>query len=178
MDLGLHLSTPEQEAAECYVRLRGSRQASDLGYLCQALAAHVLLRLGFGIRQICTTGHPDIVACRGESEFRFEIEAQVGRPRLRQLTTQDFSGLISARSVGYFGLLEPGTPPKWTLVDVTRLARRSGPIPQSVLHSLRDKHQSDSWTNEMTGLLAGSCRLLEVVSYEELRRQALHGMGL
>ena len=178
MALDSHLSKPEEQASACYDRLREYRQASELGYLCQALAAHILLRLGFVIREIATTGHPDIVAYHGETEFRFEIETQVGKPRLRQLTTQDFKGLISSRSVGYFGLLQPGTPPKWTLVDVARLVRRSGTIPQSVLHSLKDKDQSDSWTSEMTGLLAGSCRLLEVVTYEELRCQALDGRGL
>lgn len=60
----------------------------------QALAAHVLLRLNCHVKKINQFGHPDIVAIKNSEELRFEVEAEVNRPRPRQLTKEDFASLI------------------------------------------------------------------------------------
>ena len=68
-------------ARECIERIRSSISPSEFGYKIQALAAHVLLRLGYRIDSINQSGHPDIVAVRNGGEFRFEVEAEVTGPR-------------------------------------------------------------------------------------------------
>ena len=93
------------QATECIEQMRLSVEPPEFGYKIQALAAHVLLRLDCQVQEINQYGHPDIVATRDAEELRFEIEAEVGGPRLRQLTNQDFASLIdSSGAVGYLCL--------------------------------------------------------------------------
>ena len=70
----------EAAASECLQRIRAGTDASGFGYKIQALAAHVLVRLGYRVKEVNSSGHPDIAAARNGREFRFEIEAEVAGP--------------------------------------------------------------------------------------------------
>lgn len=173
-------SQPDGQCArECIDRIRDGVSPAEFGYKVQALAAHVLLRLGYRIDAVNQLGHPDIVADWGGREFRFEVEAQVGRPRPRKLTDADFAALIGAGSaIGYYALAIAFPAPKWIIVPASELAHRTLPSANMLLEALSDKPFSDEWTNEYVSLLCDSCNRIIVSSFTDLSRMALSGQVL
>ena len=166
------------QAAACIEDMRLNVRAAEFGYKVQALAAHVLLRLSFQIHAINQSGHPDIVATRGTEQYHFEIEAEVGRPRLRRLKEEDFASLVGVPGVlGYFALAIGFPTPRWVLVPAERLQSRN-PSPNVLLESLSDKDFSHAWTMEYQGLLSKECRRILESSFATLCERALPGNGL
>ncbi len=85
--------------------MHSKSSATDFGYKIQALGGHVLLRLGYQVSAVKQSGHPDIIASIGGIEYRFEVESEVTRPRLRKLTAADFDSLVNVPNViGYYAL--------------------------------------------------------------------------
>ena len=165
-------------ASECIEDMRLSVSPTGFGYIVQALAAHILLRLDYQVTAINQIGHPDVVAARGGQELRFEVEAEVGRPRSRQLADEDFASLIdSSDAVGYFALAISFPTPRWVLVPAERLLRRKS-SPNVLLESLSDRDFSDAWTFEYLNLLNDQCHRIRRVSFPMLRASALAGRGL
>lgn len=168
-----------QGARECVDRIRDGVSPAEFGYKVQGLAAHVLLRLGYRIDAVNQLGHPDIVADWGGREFRFEVEAQVGRPRPRKLTDADFAALIGAGSaIGYYALAVAFPAPKWIIVPASELAPRAQSYPNMLLEALSDKPFSNEWTSEYASLLCDSCNQIIASSFATLRAMALSGNGL
>ena len=166
-------------ARECIDRIRDGVSPAEFGYKVQALAAHVLLRLGYRIDAVNQSGHPDIVADWGGREFRFEVEAQAGRPRPRKLTAADFDALLGAGSaIGYYALAVAFPAPKWIIVPARELAYRTLPSANMLLEALSDKPFSDEWTSEYVSLLGDSCNQIIASSFTDLSRMALDGKGL
>ena len=119
------------DASECIERIRSSVSPVKFGYKIQALAAHVLLRLGYQIDAIKRSGHPDIVAVRNGREFRFEVEAEAFGPRPRKLTAADLASLTEAPNiVGYYALAISFPKPYWVLVPASILARQNSACPK------------------------------------------------
>ena len=166
-------------ARECVDRIRSAVSPAEFGYKVQAMAAHVLLRLGYRVDSVNQSGHPDIVASRGGLEFRFEVEAQVGRPRLRKLTDADFSSLIGAGGVtGYYALAIAFPSPRWVLVPAVDLVGRTYASPNMLLEAISDKDYSVEWTREYNLLLCQSCRQIRSASFSTLSEMAMSGRGL
>lgn len=165
-------------AIECIERLRYSVSPSEFGYKIQALAAHILLRLGYTITAINQYGHPDITAIRSGNEYRFEVEAQAGSPRLRQLTDADFESLIGVRNaIGYYALAISFPSPYWIVVPASKLVGRPA-SPNILMEALSDAEYSAEWTREFVGLLREKCQLVRLATFSDLSRMALAGRGL
>ena len=162
-------------AAECLEQLRLMVPPNEFGYRVQGLAAHVLMGLGYRIGAINPSRHPDIVAIKDGREVRFEVEAEVGRPRLRQLTDADFESLTEVpTSVGYYALAICLPTPYWVLVPAQKLIDRP-PSPNILLEALSDKEYSAEWTREYIKLLEGAGRRIGLASFGDLRQMALNG---
>lgn len=166
-------------ARECIDRIRSDASPAEFGFKVQALAAHVLLRLGYQIDAVNQSGHPDIVATWAGREFRFEVEAEVGRPRPRKLTDADFASLIGdSGAIGYYALAIAFPAPKWVLVQASKLAGRNYPSSNMLLEALSDKDYSLEWSREYNLLLCQSCRQIKSASFSVLSEMARTGRGL
>lgn len=165
------------QAATCIENLQLSVSSAEFGYKVQALAAHVLSRLDFGIEEINRSGHPDIVATRGMDTLHFEIEAEVAGPRLRQLTEADFSALTNLPGgSGYFALAIGFPTPRWVVVPAERLTHRK-PSSNVLLEALSDSGFSNNWTHAYIDLLNRECRRISRASFSEICERALTGHG-
>ena len=157
-------------ASECIDDIRSRISAVEFGYKVQAIAAHVLLRLGYRVNAINQRGHPDVVAFKGGHEFRFEIEAEAGRPRPRRLTEADFATLMSVPDgFGYYALAVCIPAPKWILVRASKLVYRRYAVPNVLLEALSDMEYSEEWTSEYVSLLNESCDQIRKESFERLK---------
>ena len=166
------------QASDCIDSLHLSVSSGEFGYKIQALAAHVLLRLNFGVEEINRSGHPDIVATRGMRKLHFEVEAEVARPRLRKLTDDDFDALTELPGgVGYFALAIGFPIPRWVVVPAERLKDRR-PSSNVLLEALSDAEFSNAWTYAYIDLLNRECRRIRRTSFRELCERALEGRGL
>ena len=165
-------------AAKCLEQLRLKVSPNEFGYRVQGLAAQVLLRLGYRISSINQSGHPDIAAIKDGREFYFEVEAEVGRPRLRQLSDDDLGSLTGVRNVvGYYALAISFPAPYWVLVPALKLIDRP-PISNILFEALSDKEYSAAWTREYVKLLEGACTRIGLASFGDLRQMALNGRGI
>lgn len=173
------MSRARPDASECIERIRSSVSAAKFGYKIQALAAHVLLRLGYQIDAINRSGHPDIVATKGGREFRFEVEAEAFGPRPRQLTAADLASLTGGPSIaGYYALAISCPKPYWVLVPASQLADRTLSSPNILLEALSDKEYSEEWTREYVRLLQDRCYQIKLATFSCLRQMALEGREL
>lgn len=166
-------------ASECLERIHSSVSASEFGYKIQALAAHVLLSLGYRVETINPSGHPDIVAFKNGLEFRFEVEAEFGNPRPRKLTDADLSSLTGLQNgMGFFALAISFPRPYWVLVPALKLVGRNLPCPTILLEALSDRDYSSEWTHEYIYLLNAACRQIRLSSFGSLCRMARLGQKL
>ena len=163
---------------ECINSIRNSISATEFGYKIQALAAHVLLRLGCEITAINQFGHPDIIAINDGKELHIEVEAEVGNPRLRQLTEADFQSLLNIRNVtGYYALAISVPKPYWIVAPVKDIVGRQ-PIPNILMEALSDAVFSEEWTREYVAMLRDKCQLIKMASFRTLSAMALAGRPL
>lgn len=170
--------TAALRAFNCIEDLRLSVSPSEFGYKVQALAAHALIRLNYRIEEINPSGHPDIVATRGLEWLHFEVEAEVGGQRRRQLTDADFASLVKVPGViGYFALAITFPTPRWILVPAERLVGRR-PSMHVLLEALSDRGFSDAWTCQYISLLNEECRRVRQTSFRALCERAREGRGL
>lgn len=169
----------DRRPIECVERIQAGITAGEFGYKVQALAAHVLLRLGYRVEAVNQSGHPDIVAVRDNEEFRFEVEAEAGSPRPRRLTDSDFASLLEVPDgFGYYALAISFPTPYWILVPASKLYGRRHPSTNILLEALSDKAYSAKWTTEYLRLLNDSCRQISHASFNILSEMALDGRGL
>ena len=123
-------------------------------------------------------GHPDVTAVRSGNEFHFEVEAEAGNPRLRQLYDADFASLTGVRNAtGYYALAISFPSPYWVIVPASKLIGRP-PSPNILMEALSDKEYSEEWTREYVGLLKEKCRLIRLATFSKLSQMALAGCGL
>lgn len=168
-------------ASKCLEGLRDAVGLSEFGFRIQALAAHILLRLGARVLHIHTQGHPDIVAETENGYLRIEVEAAVYGQRARALTKEDLVGIAphSATDKGYFALAVCSPCPHWLLIDYLRILRRHGtPASPPILRGLADAATSKHWTDEFRKLLIARCRHLSLYTYDFLVHRALEGRPL
>ena len=172
-------SCASTEASECIDRIRRSLSESAFGFKVQALAGHVLLRLGYRIDEINNSGHPDIVARRDGRIFYFEVEVEAGATRLRKLTDADLASLIDTPGViGYYALAISTPTPRWVLVPAAKLTSRARSSPKALLEALSDKPVSAAWTCEYVQLLSVACRQIKLASFNALCKRALAGRSM
>jgi len=139
----------------------------------------VLLRLGYRIDEINSSGHPDIVANRDGRTFCFEIETEVGATRLRKLTDADLISLTDPPGIiGYYALAVSIPTPRWVLVPAAKLTTRARSSPKALLEALSDKTASAAWTYEYVQLLSVAYRQIKLASFKALRERALAGRGI
>ncbi len=169
----------EVDSSECIERIRSSISFAEFGYKVQALAAHVLLRLGYQIYAVNSSGHPDIAATKNGREFRFEVEAEVAGPRPRKLTGPDFDSLIGGPNLtGFYALAISFPTPYWVLVPASKLVDRKIPSTNILLEALSDKEYSAEWTREYIWLLQNMCRQIRLSPFHQLSQMALEGRPL
>ena len=89
-------------ARACLDRLLPELDNEGFGFKMQAVAAHILLRLGHEVLEVKRFGHPDMVSVKDGVEYRFEVEAEVRGHRKRMLEPADFVGLTATGGVGVF----------------------------------------------------------------------------
>lgn len=168
----------KRRATACLANMRMMVSDSEFGLKIQALAAHVLLRLGWEIDEIKQTGHPDIVARQGSIIWHIEIEAEVTGTRPRQLTHADFDSLIDIPGTeGLYGLAIAYPTPRWILVPAKLLINRR-PSHTVLLDALSDKEHSRFWSKEYVRMLDAECDRITRYSFSTLRNRALSGRGL
>lgn len=165
-------------ARTCLERLLLESDDKAFGFKMQAVAAHILLRLGHTVLKVNRVGHPDIVTLNDGVEHRFEVEAEVRGHRKRMLQEADFVGLTEADTLGYFALAMSFPRPYWVVVPIRELIDRGAPSGNATLEALRDTHLSDAWTANHLDLLARSCRVVRERSFEQLARRAMEGRAL
>ena len=170
---------PGIRARRCIEDLKLGASSPKIGYIAQALAAHVLLRLRYQVVEVNQTGHPDIIATRDDvGEVRIEVEAEAEGTHPRQLKTEDFDSLVGVPSVrGYFALAVMNPSPHWILVPAERLIERKR-YSNALLRALSDKHFSNDWTYQYVRLLNDKCHLILSTSSSDLGHMALDGYGL
>ena len=166
-------------AKACIERISSGISPSKFGYKIQAIAAHVLLRLGYRIDAINRSGHPDIIAIKGGREYRFEVEAESTHARPHKLTDADFALLVGVPAiVGYYALAIQFPAPYWVLVPALKLTYKTRPSSNVLLEALSDKDYSKAWTREYVNMLHSNCRQIELASFDVLCERALTGRGL
>ena len=166
-------------AMECIERVHSKSSPTDFGYKIQALSGHVLLRLGYQVSAVNQSGHPDIIAGSGGTEYRFEVESEVTRPRLRKLTVADFNSLVNVPNViGYYALAITFPSSRWILVQASKLVNRRSPSSNVLLEALSDKEFSEQWTAAYLQLLHDSCKQISLGSFNRLSRMAESGVML
>lgn len=166
------------QASHCIENLLQNATPPEFGLKVQALAAHVLLRLGCRVIEINRTGHPDIVAMRDGYELRLEVEAEVLGSRGRQPTADDLAALINgSTAIGYFALAVSRPTPHWIVVPAEKLVGRR-PSHKVLLKALSDRELSDAWTDAYVELLSEKAGRVVHYSFETLCRRALAGRGL
>ena len=138
-----------------------------------------MLRLGFQVSKVNQSGHPDIIASIGGTEFRFEVESEVTSPRRRKLTVADFASLVNVPNVtGYYALAITFPSPRWILVQASKLVNRKSPSSNVLLEALSDKEFSAQWTTAYLQLLHDSCKQISVGSFNRLSYMAESGVML
>lgn len=163
-------------ARECVDDIRSRITPVDFGYRVQALAGHVLLRLGYRIETVNQRGHPDILAVRDGLRYCFEIEAEVGRPRPRKLTDSDLEVLMDVPDgLGYYALSISFPYPRWIVVRASSLVDRIHAAPNVLLEALSDKAYSQLWTAEYVNLLNASCCKIKTASFASLTASIFSG---
>ena len=117
--------------------MHSKSSATDFGYKIQALGGHVLLRLGYQVSAVKQSGHPDIIASIGGIEYRFEVESEVTRPRLRKLTAADFDSLVNVPNViGYYALAITFPSLDLPLVQASKLVKQEVSQPEYLAGNL------------------------------------------
>ncbi len=165
-------------ARACLDRLLLESDDKAFGFKMQAVAAHILLRLGHTVLEVKRVGHPDIITSKDGVEYRFEVEAEVRGHRKRKLEEADFVGLNATDAVGYFALAVSFPRPYWVVVPIPELIDRRARSGNATLEALRDTCLSDAWTQKHLDLLARSCEVIRERSFEQLARRAKEGRAL
>ena len=170
----------ERRAAECFRNLLQRTGPIEFGYRVQGFAAHVLLRLGVSVLELKASGHPDITAQDTRGILRFEVEADTGSLRERQLTRGDFDGLAPQRpgDRGYFALLLTGPRIRWIVTRHQSLTCRHKPLPIATLASLSDRRLSSDWTEAMVLIGEKYFDSMWFYSFNSLRKRAIQGHAL
>lgn len=172
-------SATVQRAKDCIDQLLAESSAVEFGYKVQALAAHVLLRLGYRVEEVKQSGHPDITAFRDGREYRFEVEAQVGDPHKRRLEDADIESLTGVPDgFGFYALAISFPNPYWVVVPVSNLAGRKHRSSNVLLEALSDKHFSAEWTAQYRDMLSASYHEITIVPFSWLSELAVSGRGL
>lgn len=168
----------DKRAAACLASMRMEVSDPEFGLKIQALAGHVLLRLGWEVEEINQFGHPDVVARQGSLTCHIEIEAEVRGTRPRQLTQADFESLIDVPgTIGLYGLAISYPIPRWILVPAELLMDRR-PSYTVLLDALSDKENSLAWSDEYVKMLDAECNRITRYSFNALCDRALAGRGL
>jgi hypothetical protein len=153
---------------------------SEFGYRCQALLAHVLLRIGGKVLDIRPQGHPDITASIGVRRLLLQVKAVHGKT-VRQnfsISPEDLNGIKPANKdiFGYFAILECVPPISWILVDYSRLYRQgSKPLSMVALRATENRKLSQELTEEFVRLVVDNQNRLRDLGFHILCVRALRG---
>ena len=178
MGPGSKMSQSTYEAAMLLANLRRDVGFSKFGLVVQALFAHILLRLGGRVLDIKNPGHPDISVVLGGQLYNIEVETAMRKTIPRRLERGDLEVLQVSREgeCGYFCVLDSGPPLSWLCVDVASLGQRAaGELRISLLRSYSNRDLSADCTIEFSNLVMSQARVLNRLTYQQLRREALAG---
>lgn len=146
------------------------------GLIVQALFAHTLKRLGGAVLEINNPGHPDIRMIWSGLRYNIEVETASRKTLPRQLEQGDLDVLLvnGDDERGYYCVLDSGPPISWLCVDVATLGQRVyGELRLSLLMSYLNRDLSADCTNEFSNLVMSQGRVLNQLTYEQLRQEAL-----
>lgn len=160
--------------------LRAEFGDSDFGYRVQALFAHVLLRLGAGVREINQQGHPDI---------RAELNGQLHLIQVKSISHSnvpcsivveqaDLAGIkpTSVREAGCYAILDCANPPSWVIVDYLDMERHSTrPVNMETVRACANQKLSRECSDEFTDIVLANKTHLHLLKYRTLCDRALRG---
>ncbi|MEM4406353.1 MAG: hypothetical protein QXS68_04845 [Candidatus Methanomethylicaceae archaeon] len=151
-----------------------------LGYWTQAIAAHILLRLGVKISEVNNTGHPDICGFIEGGILRMEIECDSTGRGLHALDPDDIEGLKprSPLDQSYYGLLKATDIPEWVIVPYNKIKNINKPSYISLLKAVADSKRSSLWTSIFIRILLDNKENIESLHYNDLQIRALSNRGL
>ena len=172
----LRMSQSPYDAARMLANLRQEVGFRTYGLVVQALFAQTLKKLGGVVLEINNPGHPDILMILGGLRYNIEVEAASSKTLPRQLERGDLDVLLvnSEDERGYYCVLDSGPPISWLCVDVASLGKRVyGELRISLLMSYSNRDFSSDCTIEFSNLVISQARALNLLTYEQLRREAL-----
>lgn len=159
------------EVTETLERLH---QKPDFGLRIQALFAHALLRLGWVVREVKSSDHPDITAEAGQTKLKFEIEVlsipyQVKEDDVKALRPKIGWG-------GYLALLDCGPPLCWFLLPYDAIKKQvSKSLHKPEIKRLSEPQFSKKCSEVFCSLLYENKERLENLTFPLLKEWAVNG---
>ncbi len=170
------MSQSPYDAAGLLANLRRDVCFRTYGLVVQALFAHTIKKLGGSVLEINNPGHPDIRMILGGLRYNVEVETASRKKLPRQLEPGDLDVLLvnAEDERGYYCVLDAGPPISWLCVDVASLGQRVyGELRIPLLRSYADRELSTDCTLEFSELVVSQGRLLNRLTYPQLRNQVL-----
>jgi len=167
------------EATEILRGLHRKVGSPDFELRVQALFAHILLRLGWSVRQLNHPGHPDVLVETSHGMLKFEVEVLSQAPY--QVKEDDLEAL-RAKTVGwcgYLALLDCGPPLLWLVLPYEVVQGQAGKsLHKPEIKRLSAPQLSSKCTEEFCSLLCLNKQKLENLTFSLLRKWALDGKNL
>lgn len=152
----------------------------EFGYWMQGIAAHILLKIGFNILEINSSGHPDILGFLNGARMSFEIETDSSGKGLHSLTVPDIRGLRPPSSLdnGYYALLKATIRPEWIILSYERCTKLTQHLQIPVIETYSDRNLSELWTNTLIRIILDNKGSIFTFNYSKLKEMALKGLVL
>jgi len=163
--------------------LRADFGDSEFGYRVQALFAHVLLRLGAGIREINQQGHPDIRAEFNGQLHLIQVKSisHSNVPCSVVVEQADLAGIkpTSDQEAGCYAILDCANPPSWVIVDYSDMERHSmRPVNIETVRACANQELSRECSDEFIDIVLANRAHLHLLKYRTLCSRALRGDAL
>lgn len=171
---------PKREVARILENLLAEIGPIAMGFRIQGFTAHILLEMGFSIRAVNSSGHPDIIAQNGDRIIRVEVEADTRGVGLHLPNSDDLASLAvkSPNDSGFFSVLICSPLSRWIVIDSYRLKNRSNKLSSSLLEVLSNREQSEIWSDTFERIIIGNKVHINSFRYNWLVRQAILGKSL
>lgn len=148
----------------------------------QALFAHVLMRIGFRVREVNTRGHPDIRAARGDRDLLVQVKTVLhsSAGTVFGLSRHDLAGISKlGRRDGFLAVLDCAEPAQWILVESHRAVPLvTEQVRIATLVAMSDRQMSADCNEEFEEIARSHTADLCNMSYGLLRERALRNQSL
>jgi len=154
---------------------------SEFGYRVQGLFAATLVCLDVKILEIKPQGHPDIIGMKENEIIKFEVEAVLGKSKMKIVDKEDIEA-IKPHNKGeeaYIAVLYCRFSSKWLLIDYNHLKRRiSECISIITMKCLSNKKFSNEFNECFYKLILSNASRLFTFTFHLLCEKAREGVKL